>query len=322
MGDSVTREILSGNESMVLGLDVQNVTHRYAKMTAVADLSLQVNPSEIFAILGPNGSGKSTLFRLVSTLVGIQEGRIFVNGFDVQTETDRVREQLGVVFQSPSLDRKLTVMENMLCQCALVGLRGSEKIDRIQELVRSMGLQEKLHVRCEKLSGGQKRRVELAKGLLHKPKVLLLDEPSTGLDPASRLDLWHVLSELRSESGTTIVMTTHLLEEADKCDRVAILNKGSMVACGSPEQLRSEAGDMIVSISTHDPQRVARILVERLHMEPTVSEQQVRVSHPSAVSQLPAIVEATRSLANSVSVGRPSLEDVFVAKTGHQFLVS
>ena len=322
MGDSVTREMVTGTESMALGLDVQNVSHRYAKMTAVADLSLQVQPAEIFAILGPNGSGKSTLFRIVSTLVGIQEGRIFVNGFDVQSETDRVREQLGVVFQSPSLDRKLTVMENMLCQCALVGLRGDAKTSRIEELVRSMGLQEKLHVRCEKLSGGQKRRVELAKGLLHKPKVLLLDEPSTGLDPASRLDLWHVLSELRRESGTTIVMTTHLLEEADKCDRVAILNKGSMVACGSPEQLRSEAGDMIVSISTHDPQSVARILIDRLHMEPTVFEQQVRVSHPSAVSQLPAIVEATKLLANSVSVGRPSLEDVFVAKTGHQFLVS
>ena len=316
------QESLSGNGQGVFALDIQNVTHRYAKLTAVVDLSLQVNQAEIFAILGPNGSGKSTLFRLLSTLVGLQEGTIEVNGYSVKTETNRVREQLGVVFQSPSLDRKLTVMENILCQAALVGLRGNERTNRIQELVRSIRLEDKLHVRCEKLSGGQKRRVELAKGLLHKPKVLLLDEPSTGLDPASRLDLWQVLSELRKESGTTIVMTTHLLDEADKCDRVAILNAGSLVACDSPEQLRSEAGDMVVSISTHDPEGVAKILTEQLNIVPTLFEQQVRINNLTEVSQLPAIVEATKFLASSVNVGRPSLEDVFVTKTGHKFLAS
>jgi len=318
----VIQESLSGNGQGVFALDIQNVTHRYAKLTAVVDLSLQVNQAEIFAILGPNGSGKSTLFRLLSTLVGLQEGTIEVNGYSVKTETNRVREQLGVVFQSPSLDRKLTVMENILCQAALVGLRGNERTNRIQELVRSIRLEDKLHVRCEKLSGGQKRRVELAKGLLHKPKVLLLDEPSTGLDPASRLDLWQVLSELRKESGTTIVMTTHLLDEADKCDRVAILNAGSLVACDSPEQLRSEAGDMVVSISTHDPEGVAKILTEQLNIVPTLFEQQVRINNLTEVSQLPAIVEATKFLASSVNVGRPSLEDVFVTKTGHKFLAS
>ena len=316
------QESLSGNGQGVFALDIQNVTHRYAKLTAVVDLSLQVNQAEIFAILGPNGSGKSTLFRLLSTLVGLQEGTIEVNGYSVKTETNRVREQLGVVFQSPSLDRKLTVMENILCQAALVGLRGNERTNRIQELVKSIRLEDKLHVRCEKLSGGQKRRVELAKGLLHKPKVLLLDEPSTGLDPASRLDLWQVLSELRRESGTTIVMTTHLLDEADKCDRVAILNAGSLVACDSPEQLRSEAGNMVVSISTHDPEGVAKILTEQLNIVPTLFEQQVRINNLTEVSQLPAIVEATKFLASSVNVGRPSLEDVFVTKTGHKFLAS
>jgi len=318
----VIQESLSGNGQGVFALDIQNVTHRYAKLTAVVDLSLQVNQAEIFAILGPNGSGKSTLFRLLSTLVGLQEGTIKVNGYSVKTETNRVREQLGVVFQSPSLDRKLTVMENILCQAALVGLRGNERTNRIQELVKSIRLEDKLHVRCEKLSGGQKRRVELAKGLLHKPKVLLLDEPSTGLDPASRLDLWQVLSELRRESGTTIVMTTHLLDEADKCDRVAILNAGSLVACDSPERLRSEAGDMVVSISTHDPEGVAKILTEQLNIVPTLFEQQVRINNLTEVSQLPAIVEATKFLASSVNVGRPSLEDVFVTKTGHKFLAS
>lgn len=318
----MTIAISSGSAPSEFALDVQNVTHRYEKLTALHELSLQVSTSEIFAVLGPNGCGKSTLFRLVSTLVGLQDGDIKVGGYSVRTDTARVREQLGVVFQAPSLDRKLTVMENMACQAALVGLRGTERTGRIQELVRSMGLDEKLHVRCEKLSGGQKRRVELAKGLLHRPKILLLDEPSTGLDPASRLDLWQVLSDLRRESGTTIVMTTHLLDEADKCDRVAILNAGSLVACGPPEQLRSETGAMMISITTHDPAGVAKILSEQLNLVPSLFEQQVRINHPAAVSQLPAIVETTKHLASSVSVSRPSLEDVFVAKTGHKFLVS
>ena len=309
-------------ESSIPGLDIQNVTHHYAKLVALSNLSLRVNQGEIFGILGPNGSGKSTLFRLISTLAGLQTGDIKVNGFSVKSDTNRVREQLGVVFQSPSLDRKLTVMENMLCQAALVGLRGTERSERIAELVGSMGLQEKLNVRCEKLSGGQKRRVELAKGLLHRPQVLLLDEPSTGLDPASRLDLWHLLTELRKSSGTTVILTTHLLEEADKCDRVAILNSGSLVACDSPEQLRSETGDILVSITANDPAEVARVLSEQFEMVSVIFDQQVRINSREAVLQLPAIVEATKLLASSVSVGRPSLEDVFIAKTGHKFLVS
>jgi ABC-2 type transport system ATP-binding protein len=306
----------------VVGLDIVDVTHRYANLVALKALSLQVPAGSIFGILGPNGSGKSTLFRLISTLVAVQEGSIRVNGFCVTKQTRQVRERLGVVFQSPSLDRKLTVVENMVCQAALHGIRGSEQTARIDELILTMALDDKRHVRCEKLSGGQKRRAELAKGLLHRPRVLLLDEPSTGLDPASRLDLWHALTQLRSDVGTTILLTTHLLEEADKCDRVAILNAGSLVACDSPDRLRSEAGDLVVTIATSDPSSVAAHLKQHLHMDSTTFEQQVRVAAVDALHQLPAIIEQTKTIATSVSVGRPSLEDVFIAKTGHAFHVS
>ena len=300
-------------------LSVKNVTHNYKEVVALNGLSLDVPAVQIFGVLGPNGSGKSTLFRLVSTLTRVQRGSVEVFGWCTQANTSQVRQHLGVVFQSPSLDRKLTVLENIRCQAALYGLSGKERDDRIDEFVKRMGIADKLKLRCEKLSGGQKRRVELAKGLLHRPKVLLLDEPSSGLDPASRLDLWQALTQLRNEFGTTIVLTTHLLEEADKCDHVAILNLGAIVACDRPELLRSETGEVVICIATNDSQAVARILNERLKLASKILDGQVRVSTPEAMSSLSTIIEETKSLASSVSVGRPSLEDVFISKTGHKF---
>ena len=300
-------------------LSVKNVTHNYKEVVALNGLSLDVPAGQIFGVLGPNGSGKSTLFRLVSTLTRVQRGSVEVFGWCTQANTSEVRQHLGVVFQSPSLDRKLTVLENIRCQAALYGLSGKERDDRIDEFVKRMGIADKLKLRCEKLSGGQKRRVELAKGLLHRPKVLLLDEPSSGLDPASRLDLWQALTQLRNEFGTTIVLTTHLLEEADKCDHVAILNLGAVVACDRPELLRSETGEVVICIATNDSQAVARILNERLNLASKILDGQVRISTPDAMSSLSTIIEETKSLASSVSVGRPSLEDVFISKTGHKF---
>ncbi len=300
-------------------LSVKNVTHRYKEITAVNGLSMEVPAGQIFGILGPNGSGKSTLFRLISTLTRVQTGSIEVLGWCTQASTSLVRQQLGVVFQSPSLDRKLTVLENIRCQAALYGLSGADRDKRIDELVSMLGLTDKLNIRSEKLSGGQKRRVELAKGLLHRPKVLLLDEPSTGLDPAARLDLWQALTQLRDNHGTSIILTTHLLDEADKCDCVAILNAGAMVACDRPENLRSETGEVVVCISTNDPEAVARILKDRLSMDSKILDQQVRITAARAMSSLSAMIEETKAFASSVSIGRPSLEDVFIAKTGHQF---
>ena len=307
------------NDQASYALSVKNVTHHYKEVVALNELSLDVPAGQIFGILGPNGSGKSTLFRLVSTLTRVQRGSVEVFGWCTKTNTFEVRQYLGVVFQSPSLDRKLTVLENIRCQAALYGLSGAERDNRIDEFVNRLGIADKLDTRCEKLSGGLKRRVELAKGLLHRPKVLLLDEPSSGLDPASRLDLWQALTQLRNEFGTTIVLTTHLLEEADKCDRVAILNLGAVVACDRPELLRSETGEVVICITTSDSQAVARILNERLKIATKILDGQVRITTPDAMSSLSTIIEETKSLASSVLVGRPSLEDVFISKTGHKF---
>jgi len=311
--------VIASKENNHLAISVKSVSHQYKLVVALDKLTFDVEAGQIFGILGPNGSGKSTLFRLVSTLTQVQSGAIEVLGWDTRSSTAEVRQQIGIVFQSPSLDRKLTVLENISCQAALYGLQGSFRDQRIAELVSMLGLEEKLNVRCEKLSGGQKRRVELAKGLLHRPKVLLLDEPSTGLDPAARLDLWQALTQLRDAHGTSIILTTHLLEEADKCDRIAILNAGAVVACDRPDNLRKETGEIVVCITTSNPQMVSTILKEQFKLSSIIFDQQVRITAPEALTSLSDLIEATKSMATSVQVGRPSREDVFIAKTGHQF---
>jgi ABC-2 type transport system ATP-binding protein len=305
--------------SEIAAVRIDGVTHRYGPTTALQELSLTVPRGCIFGLLGPNGSGKSTLFRLVSTLVPIQEGTIEVFGRDVRRDRNGVRGLIGVVFQSPSLDRKLTVRENMQCQAALYGLHGQQQKDRIEELSQWLGIADRLGERSERLSGGLKRRAELAKGLMHRPSLLILDEPSTGLDPSARLELWKALSNLRDGGNTTVVMTTHLLEEADKCDRLAILNAGQLVADDTPENLRRETGETRISISSREPQRVASVLASRFHWSPQTFGEEVRVVIDNAPPRIAEVMQALGDSAMSVTVGRPGLEDVFIRKTGMVF---
>ena len=213
---------------------------KYARQ-AIDNLELTIEPGEIFAFLGPNGGGKTTLFRLLSTLIPLQQGRVEILGFDLGRASGRQSAQrIGVVFQAPSLDKKLTVAENIRHQGHLYGLSGRELESRQDEMLGRLGLADRRSERIETLSGGLRRRVELAKGMLHRPRLLLLDEPSTGLDPGARSDLWNYLREVRDADGVTVVLTTHLLEEADRADRIAILTPASSwpwarpTSCGQP----------------------------------------------------------------------------------------
>ena len=301
-----------------IALDVQHLSHHYGALQALDDLNLEVTGGNIFALLGPNGSGKSTLFRLISTIARIQSGDIRVFGNSPKTDLAAVRSSIGIVFQSPSLDRKLTVLENIRCQAALYGLRGASLKSRIEEVVQQMGIADRLTTIVEKLSGGLKRRVELAKGILHRPKLLLLDEPSTGLDPAARLDLWHALEQLRTEYQVTVLLTTHLLEEADKADRVAILHQGRSVAVGSPSQLRSELGAQVLSIQTHDQPAVLAWLASRSIVAQQF-DNHLRVTGSSAAALVAQLAQDFGPRIQSLTLGQPSLEDVFVARTGHQY---
>jgi ABC-2 type transport system ATP-binding protein len=298
---------------------ISRVTHRYGSRIALDAISFDVPRGQLFGLLGPNGSGKSTLFRLVSTLVPVQSGSITVLGHDAVREQPAVRNCIGVVFQSSSLDRKLTVQENLQFQGALYGLSGLELTSRIQMLVEMMGLQDRLKERTERLSGGLKRRVELAKGLLHRPPLLILDEPSTGLDPAARLEFWQALCGLKEGWGTTVLLTTHLMEEAEKCDCLCILDSGRIVAYATPDQLRRETGEMVISVSTREPRAVADVFKERFGWEGVVSNDQVRVIASDSPSRITEVLEVLGPRATSVSVGQPGMEDVFMRKTGRIF---
>ena len=300
---------------------VRDLHHRYGDHLALDGVELDVLPGQIVALLGPNGSGKTTLFRLLCTLLPIQSGRIQIDGVDVQSNPLAARNKIGIVFQSPSLDKKLTVDENIACQAALYGIKGSTLTARRNELLRQMDLTDRRGDYCESLSGGMKRRVELVKGMLHRPRLLLLDEPSTGLDPAARLSFWNAVRGM-AEAGVSVLLTTHLLEEADKADHVAIMANGKMIAQGTPHDLRSELGSGVVTVVANDPSHVERILCDDLGLDPQRVDRQFRLQTDSPAALVSTLVEKLGDQAQSISIGRPSLEDVFIAKTGLEFTES
>ena len=298
---------------------VRELHHDYGDNAALRGVDFDVLAGQIFALLGPNGSGKTTLFRLLCTLLPIQRGEVRIGGFESGTQPLQVREQIGIVFQSPSLDKKLTVDENIACQGALYGIHGGELQRRRDALLEQLDLTDRRHDRCEVLSGGLKRRVELAKGMLHRPRLLLLDEPSTGLDPAARLNLWTAIRAM-ADDGIAVLLTTHLLEEADKADRVAIMSQGKLIADGSPHELRSEMGGGIITIVANDVARAEQMLRDQLGLSPQRLHHQLRLQAESPATLVPALIETLGEEAQSINIGRPSLEDVFIAKTGQAFV--
>ncbi len=303
-------------------ISLLNLTHNYGDRLALDHLSFEVRPAEIFGLLGPNGSGKTTLFRILSTLMVPTGGSALIQGFDVAHEPNRVRQQIGIVFQARSLDIKLTVGENLKHQGHLYGLKGGTLKRRMEEVLSRVGLLDRIKDTVETLSGGMQRRVELAKGLIHSPSVLLLDEPSTGLDPGARRDVWQYLRMLRDEEGVTILVTTHLMEEAEHCDRLAILNTGKLVALGAPAGLKSEIGGDVVLFETANEQAAAELSVKianRFIVSPTVLGNTVRLEREQGHKFVTDVVEAFPGLVEGISVAKPSLEDVFIQRTGHRF---
>ena len=300
-------------------ISVQNLVHRYENRTALDDVSFDVRPAELFGLLGPNGSGKTTLFRILSTLMIPTAGRAEVMGCDAAKDPASLRRQIGVVFQAPSVDAKLTAYENLWHQGHLYGLRGAALQQRIGEMLARVGLADRAKERVETFSGGMQRRLELAKGLLHHPSVLLLDEPTTGLDPGARRDLWQYLQILRDEERVTVLITTHLMEEAERCDRLAIYANGSVVALGTPAELKSEIGGDIILLEAAEPESLAQHIEQRFGLQPTVMDKQVRLEIENGHRFVTDVVEAFPGEIQGVSVHKPSLEDVFIRRTGHRF---
>jgi ABC-2 type transport system ATP-binding protein len=300
-------------------ISVRDLVHRYENRTALNGVSFDVQPAELFGLLGPNGSGKTTLFRILSTLMVPVGGRAIILGHDAAKDPSQLRREIGVVFQAQSIDLKLTAAENLRHQGHLYGLHGPALRKRIKEMLERVGLSDRAKDKAETFSGGMQRRLELAKGLLHGPRVLLLDEPTTGLDPGARRDLWQYLRILRDEEHVTVLVTTHLMEEAERCDRLAILNEGKLVALGTPAELKREIGGDVIVLETKNPDLLAQRIRARFNIEVRVVENQVRIEKDHGHRFVTDLVEAFPGEIDAVSIAKPSLEDVFIRRTGHRF---
>jgi len=305
--------------SISSAVDISHLAHRYGEHEAIRDLTLSIAEREIFAVLGPNGSGKTTLFRVLSTLIPIQQGDVRILGHDLQREAAKIRAQLGIVFQSPSIDKKLTVLENVIYHGRLYGLNGRELHTRADEMLTRLGLSDRRRELVEKLSGGLRRRVELATGMLHRPRLLLLDEPSTGLDPGARSDLWQYLEQVRDNDDVTVVVTTHLLDEAQRADRIAIMHKGQLAALDTPAALQAAVGGDAITIRTKDAVALAADIQQRFNVSAMVLDSTVRLEQPDGHEWIARLVEAFPDRIESITLGKPTLEDVFIHFTGHRF---
>ena len=300
-------------------IEARSLGFRYGDRQALDDVTFSIACGEIFGFLGPNGGGKTTLFKLLSTLAPIQSGSAQMLGHDLAGETRAVRRRLGVVFQHPSLDGKLTVGENLAHHGHLYGITGMRLRERIAAMLELLRLSARERDRVETLSGGLQRRVELAKALLHEPELLILDEPSTGLDPTARHEFSNYLEHLREHAGVTVVLTTHYMEEAQRCDRIGMLHQGKLVAIAPPGELKSEVGGDVIVIRAQSPELLQRKILQRFKLSSQLVDGAIRIERIRGHELLRDLIDAFGEEIESVSLGKPTLEDVFVHLTGHQF---
>lgn len=295
-----------------LAVDIQNVTHRYGGREALHGVSLQVTRGGVYGLLGPNGSGKTTLFRILTTLMPPSEGRAAVFGLDTVQESAAVRRRLGVVFQEEALDEKLTVRENLRFQGALYGLHGTDRETRMSSLLQRLDVADRMGDMVADLSGGLRRRVDLARGLLHRPDLLLLDEPTTGLDPGARRAFWTAIDRLRETEGTTLLLATHLMDEAERCDRVGILSDGALVADGTPAALKAELGDETIWLETDAPVALRDGINAQFGVPTRIVGSTVQVAPSDPPAFLSALYEVHGDRIRSATIRTPTLEDVFM----------
>lgn len=298
-------------------VSIEHITHRYGETVALHEVSLDVAEGTLLALLGPNGGGKTTLFRILSTLLEPKEGTASVFGFDTTGQPDAVRQCLGVIFQQPALDDELTVLENLRFHGALHGLSGAVLQQRIEALLSLFGVADRQRDRVKNLSGGLQRRVDLSRGLLHRPALLLLDEPTTGLDPMARRAFWQTLSRLRHEEGTTMMLATHLLEEAEAADYVGIIDHGRLVAQGTPSALKQGVGGETLWIESTNPMKLKSQIQQQFGVEAQIIGNALQLASSEAPSLLTSFYSVFGDEIVSATVRKPTLEDVFLIHTGH-----
>jgi ABC-2 type transport system ATP-binding protein len=302
--------------SQAAAVSVRGLVKRYGTVEAVRGIDLDVRPGETFGFLGPNGAGKSTTIKILCTLIDATAGSARVAGFDVARERHQVRRHIGLVFQEPTLDTYLTAEQNLRFHGELYGVDRATAADRRREVLTMVGLWERRGDLVQTYSGGMRRRLEIARGLLHSPRVLFLDEPTIGLDPKTRASIWEYIGELHRREQITVFVTTHYMDEAEHCDRIAIINEGEIVAMDTPAALKSGIGKDRVQITTDDDQRAIAELRDRFGLEAAVHEGAVTFAVAEGAAFVPRLFAGIDVPVHSVTVTRPSLDDVFLNYTG------
>ncbi len=298
-------------------IEVEDLTKTFGKLRAVDGVSFSVEKGEIFGFLGPNGAGKTTTINALCTLLVPTSGRASVGGFDVVTQVRQVQRTIGLVFQDPTLDEYLTAEQNLRFHGYAYGVPRDVTEQRITELMALVELSDRRKSKVSTYSGGMKRRLELARGLLHHPQILFLDEPTLGLDPQTRRHIWDYVLELRREEELTIFLTTHYMDEAEHCDRIAVIDRGKIIALDTPDKLKDDLGGDLVTIEPEDTEQAVAELKDSLSITPEVGDGVITFSVPRGDTFLPDFIRGFRSRLLSVSVRRPTLDDVFLQLTGH-----
>jgi len=300
-------------------IEVKNITKKFNSFTAVDAVSFNIKKGELFGLLGPNGAGKTTTINILSTILKPTSGTAKINGFGLEDQDD-VRKSIGIVFQDPSLDDELTGRENLDFHGRMYHMHGSLREKRIKEVLKLIGLEDKADMQVKTYSGGMKRRLEIARGLIHYPKVLFLDEPTIGLDPQTRRSIWKHIEKLNREQKITIILTTHYMEEADYlCDKVAIIDHGKIIAIDTQKNLKDVMGGDIITLESNNIEKLKNILKHKWVKKMDVFDNKINITVKNGENVIPKIIDAARRKKikiNSVNLKKPTLEDVFIHYTG------
>jgi len=299
-------------------IEVIELSKKFKKLVAVDKVSFKVKEGEIFGFLGPNGAGKTTTINILCTLLKPTSGQAFINGFDVVRQQNRVRQQIGLVFQDPSLDEKLSGIQNLNFHAMIYSIPASVRKQRIEQVLRMVELWDRRNSFVETYSGGMKRRLELARGLLHRPRVLFLDEPTLGLDPQTRNRIWEYIIEMCRQEGTTVFLTTHYMDEAEKAGRIAIIDNGKIVALDTPGKLKKIVGQDIISVKTENDSRAAEEIRLQFQIEARNDGGGLTFNVDNGEEFLPEFIKGLETKILSVNLRRPSLDDVFLKLTGRE----
>jgi ABC-2 type transport system ATP-binding protein len=297
-------------------IQVEQLTKKYGSIAAVDDISFEVEEGSIFGFLGPNGAGKTTTINILCTLLSPTSGKAFIAGHDCMRESSEVRKAIGIVFQDTTLDKDLTAYENLIFHAYLYDVPKSEMKERVEGVLKFAELFDRRNDLVKKFSGGMKRRLEVARGLIHQPRVLFLDEPTLGLDPQSRSNLWESITELPKSRNVTIFMTTHYMEEAEVCDRIAIIDNGKIIVMGTPEELKKTIGGDVVSLSTTDNVNVKSEIERLFNLSVSEKGNDLYMTCSKGDTCIPELIRTLGNRVTSVRVQRPTLNDVFLKLTG------